>query len=628
MPQESQQEFTNVRPLAPRSSEFENVRPISSDPHAEIKKKYGLPPETDLSQNFLSGANAKLKMDPFQFSRAYQEANPPEEKKGFFRGIWEEGKTLAGGMFDVSQAGPWGATPPGTAIKEYVEGVKQGGPIAAVPVVGPMVAARYEQAKTDLPGAIGAGLVDVAALELGRRGVKSITAAPKTAALQKSGGIRQLLGRRLSAEEANRLPATARFNPALANTPAEILEHAASEGIDLTPAQATKAPLQRTIQAVGERSLFGANQLAEGIDANAGALIKSVRKFADKVDPKALGLSEEAAGEAIQQNAKVALDVAKENASQAYKQVSVDQANLAGDISSLSKFAKEVQFVREPNAAVARKVYQTPGAQAALTDIGSAPERLGPNPSIRSLRNLRTEFWEKGNDFSGAVPDSARALYKQAAEKVDNAMMRAAKGTPFEESFREASAQWKALQEKYNEKGTPLARILQEKDPAKIVRSILNRASAADIEIMQKEGMTGAIEALKRQVIEEVVRNKFRNTAAGLAGYSDSFLNTLFGREALKELYLKSEIGRRFAWEMNPSGTSNVMIGEHQISHPEPSKLGLLYGAAKMSMPRDPNAFLPGMPTSLQTLLSPIKRKGIRTTPFLLGAASPSNREP
>jgi hypothetical protein len=491
---------------------------------------------------------------------------------------------------------------------------------AGLPLVGPLIGDVYDKANSgDLAGAIGLGASRIAQaasmapegsaipnpLDIATRAIAKIPAArPSPGALS--------LGP--SAATLDVRPGAGQFQPALDNAPREVLNYAASKGINLTPGEAApRSPVANTVQAIGERSILGGGKLAEARDLESQKLRQNVADFADRMDPHRMGTSDAEAGDHIQRDAQVAMQVAKENANQAYGAAGLEQQNLAGDVSGLTKWTDSLKNVSQPGAAVARPVYQAPAVQAALADIASKPEALGPNPSIESMRNLRSEFWDKGNDYSGNIPDSARALYKQAAGKVDDYIMDAAKGTRFEPAFRDANAQWKALQEKYNTPGAPLTRILQQSDPAKITNDLLNRASAKDIQTMQGENMDGALQALRRQVVVDVANKGFRITGDGLGGYSDGFLNQLFGRAAVKELYLNSEIARRMGFQVNPSGTSNVLLGMEQMRGMAPSRWMLPLGAAKVSMPRPAASYVPAGPPAVP---SPVPAAG-RLAPYV-----------
>ena len=119
----------------------------------------------------------------------------------------------------------------------------------------------------------------------------------------------------------NLTPPAAQMQPALANTPREILDYAGAKGIDLTPGQAINTPLAKTIEAVGERSLAGGDALADARTVNAMKLSRNVRSIADAADPAGLGISEEQAGDALQQSVKQAQDAAHQAATAAYQKL-------------------------------------------------------------------------------------------------------------------------------------------------------------------------------------------------------------------------------------------------------------------------------------------------------------------
>ena len=399
------------------------------------------------------------------------------------------------------------------------------------------------------------------------------------------GKLKEFGGSKLSPKMETKLPVEAEEFPAKAVTQKEVLEHAAQSGIKLTKGQATGAPVARYAQALGERSIFGANQLAEAMEENAGKFVKSVREFADRVDPKAMGLSEEQAGETIQQSAGKAKEVTHENASNAYKQL--EWANKT-PIETTPLTKKWMQLRGGLPLGVEEQILaQVPRDQLALVDELIHPSGMKPPMTFEQGIQLRSIFRELG-DTEG-LPDRVQASFREMAKTTDSAMESSATKAGFEKEWRTANAGWKEYAQLYGDPQSPLYKILRTKDPAQITRQLLNRASARDVEIMQGQHMGGALEAMKRQVIKDVGMQKFRVTKDGLGGYSDSFLRKLFGND-LKELYLKANIGRRFQWQENPSGTSQVLLAAKQFE--EPKLTSSMWGAAKYSMPRDPLSFL------------------------------------
>lgn len=496
-----------------------------------------------------------------------------------------------------------------------------GAATAAVPeVMGPVLVGHgLYTAGEHAPGALRGNPEDV---EAGLLGLSEAAGGGAAAGHGIASDVARLKAvHELTPIRADTLPQAAEFHPALANTPKEVLTHAAQEGIELTPGQATQAPVARMLQALGERSLFGADKLTEGMDRNAAAFMKSVRGFADRVDPKGMGLSEEGAGEAIRQAAQTAKDVSHTNAAAGYKAL---EAHAQQPVTT-QPITNAWMSLREsmPVGVEDRILAEVPRNMRATVDEMLSPSGMKTPLTFEQAINLRSFFREMG-DAEG-LSNRLQGAFRRMSEATDKAMETTAKKNGFENDWRQANAGWKDYVARYGDKQSPLYQILHQADPAKITRTVLNKGSAADIEMLQQEGMSAALDAIKRQVVEDIARNKFGVGRNGLGGYSHSFLRTLFGDAATKELYLKSDLGRRFNWQINPSGTGNVMVAEHQVTHPEPSKLGLLYGAAQASMPREATSFIAGntpVPTRLFPIgaAPPMLREGAEETRRLLPA--------
>lgn len=408
--------------------------------------------------------------------------------------------------------------------------------------------------------------------------------------------VEEALGRKLTATEAESPRPGGQIQPALNNTPREVLQHASDEGIKLTPGQATEDAMAQNLQKAGTTAAVGGKELTAALRENQVRFGQAVNNFMEDVDPSRSGLSAESAGEAIRDAANAALRTRQGKATAAYNQVRATQQNLSGDLSPLKTLGTP-----------ATGEYQAPAVKAAMKDIADAPDRVGGNPSIQSMRNLRSEFIDKGNDFSGNIPDAARAIYKQAAGTVDDQIMTAAKGTQFEGPFRNASALWKDTQQKFNEPGGAFYKILQQKDPTQIVTSLQN-APATTIEALKSEGMDAALEPLRRQVVQDIAKSRFNIGHDGLGGYSDAYLKTLFNPDQVKELYLKADLANRLKYDPNPSGTGANITSVSQLGLWNQTKMS---AAAKMSMPRDPLSFLPQQATPAARAVP-----AVRTTPF------------
>lgn len=392
-------------------------------------------------------------------------------------------------------------------------------------------------------------------------------------------------------------------------TNSDVLKHASDMGIKLTPAQALGTSTAKSEQVLGEEALLTGSKIKEALSVEKGKLGNAIDEFQDRLDPQRVGLSSESAGEHLQNSAEISKSVLKDNVNSAYDQVANDQQNLAGDArDSLQKLIHDQTFVKQPGAAVEQPVFQTAASKSALNDIKSMLEdpAMQGRQSIQSLRNLRTTLLEKGNDYgANALSDSGQRIYKLAAGKVDSAIMDAAKGTSLEQTFREAGAQNAKLQSLYNERGSPLYRILNTDDPAKVADGILSRSSVHELETLKGENFD--LGPLARQAVEDIKNGGFRITPGGLGGYPDTFLRSLLGPEATKELYLKGDIARRLAENYNPSGSGKVVLGASQVLHP---LAGVAAQAARLrSMPQEALKFLP----KAEDITSPITGGSLAT---------------
>lgn len=405
--------------------------------------------------------------------------------------------------------------------------------------------------------------------------------------------VRRLSGALMTPQEAAQVPTGTLHTPVTAVSNADVIAEAKAEGIDLTPGQASRDRIAQTAQSIGEDTLTpGGKELQDAMELNRGRLEQAYDNFIRRNDIHALGTTAESAGEASKTYAQGLLETAKDNAEIAYKQTGIDQANIAVDVKTpLQRFIDKERLVRQPQAAKAQSEYKSPAVEAALNDIERKIDdpRLSKNASVQSARNLRTEFWEKANDYSGTIPDAAKRIYRLASQIPDDAMMHAAQGTPFEQSFREASRQWREIKANFDEPGEPLYKILQSKDAKQAYNTIVNGKSADVIAKLRTQNFD--LSPIQGQVLRDIAGKNFRATGNTLAGYSDAFLQQLFGPQGAAELYVKSEIARRLNLNINPSGTARKVNAIGQIGW-NPASWMRGETAARVSMPRDPTTFV------------------------------------
>lgn len=492
------------------------------------------------------------------------------------------------------------------------EGVAVGTATALAPeVMGPVLVGHgLYKAAENAPGAVkgqpeavsGAlgGLAEAAGVGIASDAVLTGETPVQQVWRAKRGVLQRLSGAMQTPAEAAQLPAGSRFSPAKAVSNQDVINWADGNGIDLSPAQATRDRAARYIQGTGEATLTpGGQQLQDAMQENNGKLEQQFENNMRSHDPHNLGASPESAGTALKTSAKVALENAKAQSEIAYKQAGLDSANIVVPNlrNRLASFVDGIRNVTNPQDAATHPEYQGPAVEAALNDIENKikDSRLGPNATVQSVRNLRTELWEKANDYSGTIPDAAKRIYAMASQIPDDAMIEVSKGTNFEKSFRDASAQWKSLKSKFDAPGEPLTNILQTTDARQAYNSIVGGKSADVIAKLKAENIDLA--PIQSQVLRDIAGKGFRLSGNTLAGYPDGFLQELFGPQGARELYVQSEVGRRMGWNINPSESGKLLIAKDQIGW-NPASWVRGEAAARASMPRNPKSFVSATPAA------------------------------
>ena len=322
-----------------------------------------------------------------------------------------------------------------------------------------------------------------------------------------------------------------------------------------------------------------------------GKLNDSVQEFQRRLDPKMQGTSPESAGEAIQQSAQKLKDATHEAASQAYKNLPADLQETPVDVSGIqqewAKDAAKMKTVLQNTPASIAGPLQSALNMGVRLGTPGADGTVSPFLTFSDAAQMRSIARELGETHSADLPARYQGLFKKLSSDIDAAMEQSAENMGHGDEWRDANEGWKNYVTKYGDKSSPLYKILRTSDPAKITDLIKN-ASAADIQTLVNEGVD--LGPIKNQVVTDIARNGYKVSNAGLGGYDDGFLTQLLGPAAKKELYLKSELGRRMLVDLNPSGTSKVGLNAAQIVAP---KLAAGMGvAAKTSLPRPAEEFL------------------------------------
>lgn len=540
-----------------------------------LKDKYGLPHEIDLSKNYFNQPVSIDKVDPYKFAQAYNEANPQAPTPTSFLGrSWDEAKKLVQGAFGQ-----------GALTSRLVGGE---GPMSTESVAGtrpptnpvPLMLQRGKEAVEHPAAAAGAAGVDIAALlapfapELGGKIWSKVS---PTASFEEA------LGTKLTPAEADTPRSGGQIQPALNNTPREVLQHAHDEGIDLTPGQATENALAQNAQKSGTNAAIGGKELQAALNENKMKFGQSVNKFMDKVDPKRAGLSAESAGEQIQKTQQTAKSVSHDNAAQGYAKIDylMDKPVNPQPISAAWTQAKQ----NLPMGAEEQILAQTPRSMRAVVSDMLSGNPEGFKPTFAQAIQLRKFFRDMGE--TQGLPNQTQAMFKQMSGVVDKTMEQSAGANA--DDWRAANQGWRDYSTKYGDPQSILYKIGRTQDPTRVV-TMLQNAPATDILLAKQEMGDAALEPLRRQVIQDIAQSRFNVGHDGLGGYSDSYLKALFPADQVKELYLKGDLANRLKYDPNPSGTAGGLQSLEQLKFGNQAKMTT---AAKLSMPKDALSFLP-----------------------------------
>jgi hypothetical protein len=382
------------------------------------------------------------------------------------------------------------------------------------------------------------------------------------------------------AETMARQPLPASQGAAGAATNADLASFAKSKGIDLTPGQATGEPALQTIQAIGERAVVGKSgaALRQHLLNQKLQFSNALEDFKDRMSPSAATPDTESIGNNIKSqvyNAQNELKAAAQRDFEAFRQG--DGGNMRVDLTAakqamparLEKFGLEES---ELPPVVRKALGDQP---VVLNGQQTLPSQLPPQvravlgldtPDVARAQTIRSNLLDIARDH----PDGRiRAFASQAAKDVDTAIANSANQAGVGQQYRAANAKWKHLAQNYYDPSSPLSKVLNQPDGTKIPNQLLasGKEGGSPAVLRQLHGEGIDLSPLKRQVIQNIEENGFHLTSGGtrLGQYSPAFLKTLFAPGELAELQNYGRISRAIKYEVNPSGTSNVVQGERQL---------------------------------------------------------------
>ncbi len=465
--------------------------------------------------------------------------------------------------------------------QQPISGVERGGHAlaAALPFVGPMAEGSGEalgqgDVKSGLGQAAFAALPFLAhaAPEVAPRSEPTSTPTLTMGERAKSAGVRLLSGGNTGQER----PLEPAAGP---GTHADVADYAASKGIELTPAQATQSKPLKAIQAVGERAVVGGKPLQDVLARQHGQVAAAVEELHNRVGnpytPDA-----EAVGEHLQSQANEKLDQLRTplQESLADLKTTASDLNSAEDVGThlqnqaaqkmaglKDQAAKDYQAWREGTkgqdfdvdlSGVADKYQRrltesaealknVPGEYAGpvksmlqkVADVRSDLPRPEATPVVRNqtAQQMRSAYLDIARDRSGNVPTKVQALASEIASDLSDAMDSSANKAGVGEAWKNANQTYRHLMETYNDKNSPLAKVVGQENPSRVTSQVLQKGrfggDAQTLQALQKEGFD--LSGVKGQVLREFEAN---GGNLDKLGYGDDFLRQLFNPDELGKL--------------------------------------------------------------------------------------------
>lgn len=352
-------------------------------------------------------------------------------------------------------------------------------------------------------------------------------------------------------------------------TRGEVYQFARDRGVPMNLAQAGEGKVARSMEMFAEEVPGGAGRMQKDRQGAEQKLGEAVTGLQDKFDPLSKGKDIAAQASTMQKVAGAAKEVARDNATQKYADIDPLFKEERVDLRAVKDMAKkEIRSLFRGNVS---SVKPTSSVQI-LKEIANGPDTASFGNAHVDRSNLMSAR------FSDAmIPGKAEAALRRIGQAYNEAMKDSATKAEAEgykgvlSKFEDAQKTWKEYHENFGDRSSPLARMIDEKEPGKVLDHLLSNTNKGSIRAMRQ--ITEFAPEFKGLVKREFLRRLFDRTGNEVTqdfglmqkrlsqGYSAPFLRELFNPDELKDVQKIARVGQSLNMETNPSGTSRKAFG-------------------------------------------------------------------
>jgi hypothetical protein len=380
----------------------------------------------------------------------------------------------------------------------------------------------------------------------------------------------------------------------------QVLDAARGKGINLDLADATGSGVARGVKAYSERSLGGRSTMRTNTEAN----LQKLGEWADQELGKYAGQSTPRETLGSQVSAKLMEDLAgkKEAAANAFEDLdrrvgdnNIDGTNTieaeARNIIAEMKdyYAKHPELKPKQAWSIIENLAERPKINAVnpqatapgLVDVQGKPvyatgsitkqPASSHNFNWSELHQLRSDLMDAYRNNPDMIKGKSEAWLQRMVSTIDQSMTDSAQSrlSPQDlRQFRQANTLWSDIKSTYDNPQHPYYHAVRPRFESQVLGMLENKTPEL---ARQVRSTIGSLEGpFQRQFAEGLLTDKagnldLKNLNSRLSRVPDDFLQSMLGEDGAKNLRLLGKVSQRVTANLNPSGTSDVMVPASEI---------------------------------------------------------------